>query len=171
MSHTAGFDISVAFIGSYLALLCFVCGPPPPPERGLLARFLRRGTRPPRQQRPAPLSRSRGAAHARARPRRRKLRRVSPQSTGLSGPLSVLTQPLGTGMIFCRVFFGSVLCDLRPPGSVDQPAGAAVVRTCAGGRKVERSTTCFTRPVHTCHPQVSLRLRLTHTYVRSFQHL
>ena len=40
---------------------------------GLLARFLRQGARPPRPQQPALPIRSRGAAHAHARPRRRNL--------------------------------------------------------------------------------------------------
>ena len=40
-------------------------------------------------------------------------------------------------MVFGRDSFGGVLSDLRSPGSVGHPAGAAVVRTCAADRKVD----------------------------------
>ena len=39
-------------------------------------------------------------------------------------------------MIFYRDSFGGVFSDLRFPGSVGHPAGAAVVRTWAGDRKI-----------------------------------
>ena len=71
------------------------------------------------------------------RPRRRNLRRVPPQSTGLSFPLSVLTKRLPPGIIFYRDSFGGVMSDLRSPRSFGRPAGALVVRTYAGDRKVE----------------------------------
>ena len=92
-----------------------------PAAKGLLARFLRRGATPPQPQRPTPPIRWRGAARAPARPRRRYLPRVSPQSAGLSSLLSVLTQRLNTGMIVYRASFGGVLSDLRSRGSVDPP--------------------------------------------------
>ena len=65
-----------------------------PDAHELLERFLRRGTPRSRPQQPAPPISSRGAARARARPRRRNLRRLPPQPTGLSCPLRVLTQLL-----------------------------------------------------------------------------
>ena len=87
-----------------------ICAYLPPPDA--ISRVFFAGAR-------ARLGRSggrRGSAHA--RPRRRNLRRVSPQSTGLSSPVSVLTQRLATGMIFhivscsgpCSPTFG-------PPGA------------------------------------------------------
>ena len=120
--------------------LFFICGPLPPllgPSRavsspGCASAFGHGGRR---------------HGSARARPRGRNLRRVSPQSTGL------LTERVATRMIFCLDSFGGVLSDLRSFGSV----GAAVLRTCAGGRKVEIYMTCFTRPARTCHPLVSMR--------------
>ena len=69
--------------------------------------------------------------------KRRNLRRVSPLCTGLSCPLSVLTQCLDTEINPCRDSFGGVLSDLRSSGSAGRPAGAAVMRTCTGDRKVE----------------------------------
>ena len=72
-----------------------------------------------------------------ARPQRRNLRRLSPQSTGLSCPLSVWTQCLDTEINYYRDSFGGVPSDLRSSGSVGGPAGAAVMRTGAGGCKVE----------------------------------
>ena len=62
-----------------------------PAAESLLMRFLRRGAPPPRPQRPALWMRSRGAARTWARPRRRDIRRLCPQSTGLSRHLSDLT--------------------------------------------------------------------------------
>ena len=53
-----------------------------------------------------------------------------------SSPLGVLTQRLATGKIVCRDSFAGVLSDLRSRGSVGNPAGPAVVRTCAGDRGV-----------------------------------
>ena len=123
---------------------------------GFLARFLRRAALPPRPQRPAPRIRSRGAARVRARPRHRDLRRVHLQSTGLSSPLCVLTQRLATGMIFRRDSFAAVF-----PTSVLCGASAILPAPPSGGPERatirSRSTICFTRPAHTCHPQVSLR--------------
>ena len=114
--------------------LCFVCGPLPPPKafsRGFFAGARvcccsgrRRWC-------------ARAVPHVLARPQRRNLRRLSPQSTGLSCPLSVWTQCLDTEINYYRDSFGGVPSDLRSSGSVGGPAGAAVMRTGAGGCKVE----------------------------------
>ena len=98
----------------------------------LLTRFLRQGAPPPRPQRPAPRISSRGVARARARPRRRNIQRVFPQSTGLSCPLSDLPQRVATGAICYSDSFGGVVSGLRSPRGIGCPAAAAVVGTCAG---------------------------------------
>ena len=101
-----------------------------PAVESLLARFLGRGASPPPPQRPPPPITPRVAARARARPRCRRLRTVSPQSTGLCCHLSVLTQRLATGIILYPDPFGSVLSDLRSPGTVGCSAGAVKSQTC-----------------------------------------
>ena len=40
-------------------------------------------------------------------------------------------------MIFCRDFFGGVLTDLSPPGSVGRPAAVVFVRARAGDYELE----------------------------------
>ena len=62
---------------------------------------------------------------------------LSPQSTGLSSPLSVSTQRLATEIVFYRDFFGGVLSDLRSPGSVGRSAGAVFVRACVGDHTLQ----------------------------------
>ena len=141
-----------------------------PATKGLLARFLRWSARLPQPQRPAPRIRSRGAARVRARRQRRNLRRVSLLSKGLSCPLSVLTQCLDTEINSYRDSFARVPSYLRSSGSVGRPAGAAVMTTCAGDRKVEIYDMFHTSGVYmpatayTCLPQVSLRWRMTRTF-------
>ena len=125
-----------------------------PACESLLARGLRRGARPPRPQRPAPRIRSRGVARDLARPRLRNLRRVSPQSTGLSCPLSDLTQRLDTEIKFCRDFFRGVVFGLRCAVRVGRPAGAAVVKSCTGDRRVEiyyQVHVSYARHIHVTH--------------------
>ena len=39
--------------------------------------------------------------------------------------------------MFCSVFFGGVLSDLRSPGRIGRPAGADLVGACAGDGKIE----------------------------------
>ena len=88
-----------------------------PAAEGLLARFIFSSGRAFASATTAgaadPLTRRRTRSRE---PRCRNLGTVSPQCTGLSCPLSVLTQRLATGMIFYRGSFVGVLSDLRSPG-------------------------------------------------------
>ena len=91
--------------------------------------------------------RSRGAARARARPRRQNLARVSPQSTGLSCPVSDLTQRLATGALSYHDSFGRCPPTFGPPGaSATLPAMSSWAPVRATVRS--RSTTYSTRLVH-----------------------
>ena len=135
-----------------------------PATEVLLARFLRRGAHLPRPQRSAPRILSHGAARARARPQRQNLRRVSPLTTGLSCLPSVLTQCLDAEINSYRDSFGGVLSDLRSSGSVGRPAGAAVVRTCTGDRKVE-TYDMFHTP-GTCMPPTGFVAMTNDTYLQ-----
>ena len=55
-----------------------------------------------------------------------------------------MTQHLDKEIKFCPDFFGGVLFGLRCPWRVGRPAGAAVVRSCAGDRRVEIYNVCHT---------------------------
>lgn len=93
-----------------------------------------------------------GTARPPARPRRRNVRWVSPQSTGLSCPFSVLTQRLATGATFYRDSSGVLYRTSGPPrGSAPLPTPPSWGTLRATERS--RSTTSFPLLAQTRRPR------------------